>query len=148
MEVLEVSAQNFRQLSCSDCLLPSLESCICPGAISRRMRQRNSIKCCANFGKIAMKTPAKIRQVFGEGNMSRTRKSKTHRDEIERHVKSKVKSIAHHFLWHQGNCSQRIRPGRLGTKRPVSHTTVTWKCGNTSPRTLATKSSMLHHTNI
>jgi hypothetical protein len=49
---------------------------------------------------------------------------------------------AHHVLWHQGGCSQRIHPGRPNSHFCILlwHFTVTaWECVKTSPQTLATK---------
>jgi hypothetical protein len=49
-----------------------LESCLWPDAISRWIRQRNSVTFCANLGKSATETLALIRQAFGEERMRRT----------------------------------------------------------------------------
>jgi hypothetical protein len=64
----------------------------------------------------------------------RPKKGETSEEQSQKHV--------HHFIWHQGDCSQRICPGR-----PNSHllilmclfTATALNCARTSPRTLATK---------
>jgi hypothetical protein len=54
----------------------------------------------------------------------------------------KSQEHTHNFLWQQGDCSQKIRPGRLNSQFLILlwHFMVTaWKCAKTSPRILATK---------
>jgi hypothetical protein len=49
----------------------------------------------------------------GDPGMSSTRKVQSHRDRKKtRQARSKSQEHAHHFLIHQGDSSQRIRPGR------------------------------------
>jgi hypothetical protein len=54
---------------------------------------------------------------------------------------------AHHFLWHQGHCSQGICPGTY-----YCFMVTVWKCAKTLPQTLATKvlavASRQHRSNI
>jgi hypothetical protein len=94
-------------------LLFGVMSCMWPDVVSLWIRQRNSIKFCANLGKIEMETPAVIRQAFGEESLSRTWKVQNS-PKPKKGEKGEVQSQehAHHFLWHRGDYSQRIRPGR------------------------------------
>jgi hypothetical protein len=46
------------------------------------------------------------------------------------------------IFWHQGNCSQRIRPGRPNSQFCIllwRFLATAWKCAKASPRTFATK---------
>jgi hypothetical protein len=57
-------------------------------------------------------------------------------------MKSKVKSMLIIFFLREGDCSQRIRPGRPKNQFCMllwCFTTTAWKCAKTSPRTLVTK---------
>jgi hypothetical protein len=115
-----------------------LESCVCPFAISQWIRQRNSIQFCANLRKSVTETLAMIRQVFGEGSMSRARKVQTHRDRKWRdrwRVKSRARSS-------YSLTSQRIRPSRPNSQFRIllwRFMATALKCAKTSPRTLTTK---------
>jgi hypothetical protein len=84
--------------------------------ISRLIRQRNSIKFCANLGKSATETLAIIRQAFGEETFAAHGESKLIETEKREADKEQSHEHAHHFLWHQGDCSQRIRPGRSNSQ--------------------------------
>jgi hypothetical protein len=96
-----------------------------------------------SLGKSATETLAMTRQAFGEESTSRTRKVQTHRDwRRARLVRSKIKGMLIAFLWHKGDRSQRIRPGRPNNQFRIllwRFTPTAWKCVKTSVRTLATK---------
>jgi hypothetical protein len=69
-----------------------------------------------------------IRQAFGEENMSSTRNVQTHRDRKKGETgEEQSQEHAHHILWHQGNCSQRIRPCKPNSQFRIllSHFTAT-----------------------
>jgi hypothetical protein len=127
-----------------------LETCIWPDAVSWWNRQRNS-ECASNFvqisdlsvqgyhwwwelylrlwpwDKVAILPMEKFK-------LTETRKGETGEEQSQEH--------AHHCLWHQWDCSQRIHPSR-----PVSQfcillwrfTVTAWECGKTFPWTLTTK---------
>jgi hypothetical protein len=97
-----------------------LEQRIWLDAISLRVRQRNSIKFCENFGKRSKETLSMIRQAFGEESMSRARKVQTRRD-LKGEVRSKVKSMLI-IIVDTKNTSWR-------TTQPIPHATVMF-CGD------------------
>jgi hypothetical protein len=80
----------------ADFVRPSyLESRIWPDAISRWMRQRNSIRFCADLGKNAMESLPMITEAFGEESVSCTRRVQTQRDEMG---EGQSEEHPHHFL--------------------------------------------------
>jgi hypothetical protein len=81
--MMSITDSIFKQLGGRvDFLHIYLELCIWPEAISQRIRQRSSIKFCANLGKSATKTLAI--QALGEERMRRTRNVQTHRNRKRR----------------------------------------------------------------
>jgi hypothetical protein len=104
-------------------MLSHLESCILPDP-----------------GKSTTETLAMIRQAFGEESMSRTLVMAC---SVEGRLKKETgekQSQGHsrHSLWQQGDCSQRICPGRPNSQFRILlwHFTATaWKCA----KTLSTK---------
>jgi hypothetical protein len=109
-----------------------LESRIWSAAISRWIRHWNSIKFCANLGK----------KCDGDsGSVQRGARGRKHEPSIgvwmacpnsprpdkARQVTSKAKSTAHHYLWHQGDCS--VKNPSWQRKQSIAQTTVTF-CGD------------------
>jgi hypothetical protein len=110
--------------------------------LTRWIRQKNSIKFCANLGKVRRRpwqwldnrSGKKAWAIHGKSKPTETEKGKTGEEKSQEH--------AHHFLWHQGDCSQRIHPHRPNSQFRIllwRFTAIAWKCAKTSPRTLATK---------
>jgi hypothetical protein len=125
-----VSWESAYKMSCSwvDVLIFMffyLESFIWPDAILRWIRQRNSIKFCANFGKCDGDPGNDKTSLWGRKHelysgvwmaylvQGRLKNLEAVEDQNGKH--------SHHFLWYQWNCSQRIHPGMLNR---VPHTTV------------------------
>jgi hypothetical protein len=119
-----------------------LELPIWPDAISRWIGQGNSIKFCTNLGKSATKTLAMIRQAFWKRAWAVHGKFKFTETEKGEIGKEQSQEFAYHFLWHQGDCSQRIHHDRQKSRFRIllrRFAATAWKCANTSPRTLPTK---------
>jgi hypothetical protein len=82
-------------------------------------------------------TLAMIRQVFGEESMS-------HTQVLEGHVQTQ------HFLWHQGDFSQRICPGRPNSQFYIllwCFTVTAWNEQRLLPELWWQKNWLLHHDN-
>jgi hypothetical protein len=114
-----------------------LGPCIWSDGISRWIRQWNSITPRASLRKSATESLATIRQAFGKKTWAVNGKSKlteTGEEQSQEH--------AHYFLWHQRDCSQRIRAGRPNSQFRIllcCSKVTAWKFAKTSPGTLATK---------
>jgi hypothetical protein len=124
--------------------------------ILRWIRQRNSIKFCAELGKSAMETCSNCDvhifrlqwrhvQTSNRGTKHEPYEESPNspRPKNAREVKSKVKNMIIAFLWQQGDyCSQTISPGRPNGQFciPLWRFMVTArKCAKTLSQTLATK---------
>jgi hypothetical protein len=71
-----------------------------------------------------------------------TEKGETDEEQIREH--------AHNFLWHQGNCSQRIRSGRPNSQLRILLWLLQWLCENVwrlHPEVWRQKNWLLHHDN-
>jgi hypothetical protein len=119
--------------------------CIWPDAISRWIRQRVCIRC-ANLRKSEAETLAVIRQAFGEESMSRTWvfewRARFRAGRIGETGEKQSQEHAHHFLLHQVDCSQIIRPCTPKSQFHIllwRFTATSWKYVNTSSRTCSTK---------
>jgi hypothetical protein len=105
-----------------------LELCIWPHLISQWTRQRNSIKFCANLGKVWQRPwhwleRNKAQAVHRKSKLTETEKGETGEEQSQEHD--------NHFLLHQWECSQRSFPGRPNSQFRILlwHFTVTaWRC--------------------
>jgi hypothetical protein len=100
------------------------ESFICPDAIYLWIRQRNSIKFCASFGKSATETLTMIRQAFEEKITSRTRKVWTNLDGRGETGEVHSEEHAHHFSLTLMQLFTRDSPSEA--KQSIPHITVTF----------------------
>jgi hypothetical protein len=65
-----------------------------------------------------------------------------HKSKLTETGEEQSREHAHNFPWHQGNCSQILRPGRPNSQFRIllrRFKASAWKCTKTSPQTLATK---------
>jgi hypothetical protein len=123
------------------------ESYIYLDAISRWIRQRNSVKYCVNLGRSATKTQAFIRQAFGEESMSRTRVFEWHapfRADWRKWDRWKETSragstfsLTTRGLFTKNSFWQVKRVN--STNYYNLFTATAWKCSKTCPRTLSTR---------
>jgi hypothetical protein len=77
--------------------------------------------------------------LHGKSKLTETERDDTCEEQIQEH--------AQHFIWHQGDCSQRIRPNRLNSQFRTllwRFTATAWKCAQTSSRNFTTKDWLLH----
>jgi hypothetical protein len=93
-----------------------LESCIWPDAIPQWIQQRYSIKFCV-ISEIVQHRPwqwldklleKKAWAIHRKSKLTETKKGETGEQQSQEHT--------HHFLWYQGDCSQRILPGRSNSQ--------------------------------
>jgi hypothetical protein len=71
--------------------------------------------------------------------MEKSRSTETKKDDTG---EEQSQENAHHFLWHQGDCSKRICPSKLNSHfriLPWCFMVTAWKCVKTWPRNLTTK---------
>jgi hypothetical protein len=89
-----------------------------------------AIKFCTNLGRNTMETLAMNRQAFGEWKHELYMESPNSPRPKKTTGEEQSKEHARHFLWHQGNCSQRICPGRPNSQFHVllwRFMTIAWK---------------------
>jgi hypothetical protein len=112
--ILGVSTQNFTKLGGrADFLRPFVFNCVSGFMWFRdRLDKGSALHFSGNLGKSATETLEIIRQVFRGENVNRTRKARTYWDRKNETGEDESQEHDHNFLWHRGDFSQRIHPGR------------------------------------
>jgi hypothetical protein len=84
----------------------------------------------SNFVQISLKCDEDVvsdRQPFRDESMSCIRRSRLIETENGDTSEEQGRKHAHNFLWHQGNRSQRIRPGRTNSQLYILHYDISWR---------------------
>jgi hypothetical protein len=113
-----------------------LESCIWPDEISQwtdKGKVSNVVKISGKvrrrpLHRLDKRSGKKVWAVHGKSKFTETEKGERGEEQSQEH--------AHHFLWHQGDCSQIIHSGRPSSQFPIlpgRFTPREWKCANISP---------------